>query len=251
VDQDLSELERRARANPEDRDLADRLDRGLLRAGRNEELQQRYRFKFQCPLRFDDLAATPSLSRRTCESCQRSVHLVETPEELAERAAAGDCVAIPRDSLAAGYLELGRSPRLSSAVELEHGCVHETKLRFVDLDRIEIPPAVIDLIPAAFARTYQVLPIAHLAPQRAPSSDPLALDPSSGKAVPLEDPVPCLEIACMPDASSVLAEDLEFMLDIEVRISLADPEAIARALERYYEGSGGYGELMGDVIVAA
>jgi len=252
VDQDLSELERRARANPEDRDLADRLDRALLRAGRDEQVQARYRFKFQCPLRFEDLQASgDDLTQRSCARCERSVRLVRTPEELAERVAAGECVAIPQDSLAAGCLELAESPDVSSASQPGRPCVHASALRFVDLDQLEIPRAALELIPPSFALTYRVVPVALWPAQREGAAEPLALNPRTGEVSSLEDPIPCLEVACSPETSATVVEDLEFMLDLEIRVALASPDALGRALERHYPDSGEspFDVLLGDVVV--
>ena len=249
MDQSLSELERQARANPEDRDLADRLDRALLRAGQSEALLERYRSKFQCPLRFEELDETSSLSRRTCQRCRREVFLVRTPEELAARVDRGQCVAISRELSAAAYVELGRSPGLTSAVEPWQGQVHESELRFLDLDQIEVPERVIDLLPAVFAHTYQVVPVAELPSEPVAGCAPLALAPT-GEPVPLEDPITRLQIVCSPEASSTVVEDIEFMLDIAVEVFLAEPEQLERALERCYPDVSGFGELEAREVVA-
>lgn len=244
MDQDLSELERRARANPHDRELADRLDRSLLRAGRGEELGARYRLKFQCPLRFDDLEPSPDLTRRSCQRCQATVQLVRTPAALAARVAEGSCVAIPRDSLAASYLELGSSEAVTSGSEPKPPRVHGADLRFVDLDAVEVPPAALELIPPVFAHTYQVVPIA------VSSAGPEALN--GQRSAGFAGPRPRLEIACGPSAPATVVEDLRFMLDLQVRVAIAEPEALARALERLYPeqpGSEGW-DYMGEVILA-
>lgn len=262
MDQDLSELERRASANPEDRELAERLDRALLRAGREEQVQERYRFKFRCPRRFEDLAFSNDPAQRSCDRCQRSVHFVRTPEELRERTTQGECVAIHRDSLAAGCLELALDPQVSSAEEPLGPCVHETTLRYVDLDRLEIPPAVLERIPASFAHTYQVVPIAFSpVPPGAPAGQPLPFTathagyPSSSS---LDEPIPRLEIACASTSTvappGIVVEDLEFMLDLQITLALADPEAVLRAVERYYPDPGSAfedGNYLGETIPAA
>ena len=53
-----------------------------------------WKFKFQCPLRWEGLRTTDDPNVRTCESCLRSVYLCENEEEVAQRSAAGQCVAL-------------------------------------------------------------------------------------------------------------------------------------------------------------
>lgn len=247
MDQDLSELERRASANPGDRELADALDRRLLRAGREEQVLERYRLKFRCSKRFEDLPYSDDPARRSCDRCQRSVHFVRTPEELSERAAAGECVAIPRASLAAACLELAQSPRLTSAQEAQRPCVQETTLRYVDLDQVEVSSDAIELIPPIFAHTYQVVPVA--------LDDRISLEERGSAQGPrsLDERRPRLEVAVAAASGGVVLDDLRFMLNLEIELVLADSAAVLRALERYYPNPGGSpfedGYFLGEVAV--
>lgn len=211
MDLNLSELERRARANPGDSDLASQLDRALLRAGREEQVQERYRSKFRCPLRFEDLPIVADPAKRACARCVRMVSFVSTVEGLAERIARGECVALGEDAMGEASLQLALSPWVHSAEEASRPCLQVTGLRYVDLDSFAVSPAAVEWLPADVAYTYQVVPLT------------LEADPAR------------LEIACAaPSNAASVIDDLELMLDVEVRLALADPEAVSRALERLY-----------------
>ena len=99
MDQDLRALQRAAEADPADRDAARRYDEALRRAGDEEALFERYRFKFLCPLAFEDLTEGLHPFVRDCAQCERSVFYCRSPEELAEHVEAGDCVAFHLDAL--------------------------------------------------------------------------------------------------------------------------------------------------------
>lgn len=51
------------------------------------------RFRFQCPKQWAELNSTDDIRVRFCNVCERSVTYCSTPEELAQMAARGDCVA--------------------------------------------------------------------------------------------------------------------------------------------------------------
>ncbi|MBL4845436.1 MAG: hypothetical protein JKY65_07920 [Planctomycetes bacterium] len=211
MDQDLNKLEREAIANPGDAEAANKLDRALLRAGREEQATKRYWFKFRCPLRFDDLDLRDDPLLRDCERCAKSVHLVRSPAELANRVAAGDCVAFARDSLVAAYVELARDERIHSAEESTRPCVQDADVRFVELEGLTVSPEALRWLPSDFAHTYQVVPISW------------------------DEERSVLEIACAQLRSArVTLEDLRFMTEVDVQLVLADPEAVAQAVELLY-----------------
>jgi len=224
MDEALEELRRRAEADPRDREAAAQLDQHLLRAERADELAQRYRFKFRCPLRFEELPPGKDPFVRDCAQCQRTVHFVHTPEELAVQVAAGACVAFAKDGLAAAVVQLGRDPRVHSAEEPARPCLQEAEL--VDLDALEIPRTVLDMVSRYLAIPKRVVPVAW------------------------DDVGKRLSVACGDLANAEQhVDDLRFMLNAEIEVVLADPAAVDRALERHYpEGAGGAGDfVMGEV----
>ena len=66
-----------------------------------------WKFKFQCPLRWSSLRTTDDPNVRLCESCLRNVYLCENEEQLAERAASGQCVALRFERDEEGEMLLG------------------------------------------------------------------------------------------------------------------------------------------------
>ena len=95
MDQDLERMRRDVEAAPADADAARRYEQALLRAGKRDEAKARYRFKFQCPKRWEELGVQFDLcvDHRRCGDCDRRVEFVATPEELAAQIRAGTCVA--------------------------------------------------------------------------------------------------------------------------------------------------------------
>lgn len=51
---------------------------------------------YKCTEKWDQLALTADPIVRHCSVCQRSVHFVETPEQLEEAALEGSCIAFSR-----------------------------------------------------------------------------------------------------------------------------------------------------------
>lgn len=84
----------------------------------------------------------------------------------------------------------------------------QTGMEVADLDEEEVDPAVIALVPKTFAATYRVVPVGQEA---------------GVIVVALADPM-----------NPTVLEDLRFMLNLEVRGAVATPEAIDRAITRYY-----------------
>jgi type IV pilus assembly protein PilB len=81
-------------------------------------------------------------------------------------------------------------------------------MEFVDLDEVEIPEEIIELVDFTVAETYNVIPVSF-----------------DGTTVSV----------AFSDPSNVSAlDDLRFMLDSEVKGMVATPDAIERAFEKYY-----------------
>jgi len=133
VDDALRALEHAADADPADSALAQRLEQALRRAQESERLQARYELKFRCPLRFEDLTPTAAGDVRACARCERPVHLVRSPESLADSVAAGHCVAFPSDWTQDALVRLIDEPRLDSAQESQAPCLVESRAAWLDL----------------------------------------------------------------------------------------------------------------------
>ncbi|MEA3367718.1 MAG: ATPase, T2SS/T4P/T4SS family [Planctomycetota bacterium] len=108
-------------------------------------------------------------------------------------------------ALGAVLVDLGYCEQadVSAALAIQAG------MRKVDLDEIEIPPEVIEKMDALTARSYSV--------------------------VPIEFDAGALTVA-MADANNFRAlDELHMLLDYDIRASVADPNAVIRALDKYYE----------------
>jgi len=94
-------------------------------------------------------------------------------------------------------------PDISAALAIQAG------MRKVDLDEIEIPPEITEKMDALTARSYSV--------------------------VPIEFEAGILTVA-MADATNFRAlDELHMLLDYEIRAAVADPNAVVRSLDKYYE----------------
>lgn len=91
---------------------------------------------------------------------------------------------------------------LTRTVAKEHG------LPFVDLDKGKIPPEILARVPAEVAREQGLVPL---------------LEKGGKLVVAIDDP-----------HKRILADQLRFMLGIEVLCALAAPKALARALQKHY-----------------
>jgi MshEN domain len=162
MDERVEALRRLHEADPDDVDLARRVDRAQVRAGRPRDLERRYGAKFLCPLSFESLETTDEPWRRFCQQCQRHVRLVKTAEQLTEGVAQGACVAYPRRALLPGGALFGlvKDPRLHAAREPASACVVSSDLEWVDLGNVELDPATLTLIPPFMARSYLAVPLA-------------------------------------------------------------------------------------------
>jgi anti-anti-sigma regulatory factor len=126
MDEDLARLQRDACANPADVETARRLEAALGRAGQTEALRARYRFKFLCPLTFEDLEPTGDDDRRHCSRCERDVHLVLDPDAYLEAAAAGRCVSVPSSIVDAALERLVVAPGQHGAEDGAAPCLVES-----------------------------------------------------------------------------------------------------------------------------
>jgi len=120
-------------------------------------------------------------------------------------------------ALGAVLVDLGYCEQadVSAALAIQAG------MRQVDLDEIEIPPEVISQMDALTARSYSVVPIEF----------------DSGT----------LTVA-MADANNFRAlDELHMLLDYEIRAAVADPSAIVRALDKYYEQAESVESVIGEL----
>lgn len=95
MDDEIQALERALERDPDDREAALRLKAALLRAGRRDELTQRFRLGFVCDVAWEDMRQTrPDGLVRHCERCARDVHAADSYADFDRLAAAGHCVAV-------------------------------------------------------------------------------------------------------------------------------------------------------------
>ena len=104
---------------------------------------------------------------------------------------------------------------LVTEVDLSRALAEQKGMEFVDLEKIEIPPEVIDLVDQSTVETFQVMP--------------LEFDGST-----------LVVAVSRPDNLSVL-DDLRFSLPevTNFKAKLASEEQVKKAIENYYEGNQG------------
>jgi len=120
-------------------------------------------------------------------------------------------------ALGAVLVDLGYCEQadISAALAIQAG------MRKVDLDEIEIPPEIIDKMDALTARSYSV--------------------------VPIEFEADTLTVA-MADANNFRAlDELHMLLDYDIRAAVADPNAVVRALDKYYEEAESVESVIGEL----
>jgi hypothetical protein len=222
ADEDLQRLAREADADPADEAVARRLEQGLRRAGQVDALRARFRFKFLCPLRYEDLAPTDDPLMRACGRCARVVVFVRDPAELAREVARGSCVAFERRALEQVVAGLADQPGLDLVRRPGTPCVVATDLPFVDLDAAPRPPAA-DALPPGVARQHRAVPVER--PGGGVLRVAFATPPTQG------------------DLASVAARAGA----ARVEPVLAEPAAVDRALDRLDPREVLMGDLFGDV----
>ncbi|MGE0706845.1 MAG: hypothetical protein AB7N76_06535 [Planctomycetota bacterium] len=159
MDETLRELERAAQAEPSDPDVARRLERALRAGGETERLEARFRFKFQCPLRFEDLRAGEVARERLCQRCGCAVVHVRDAAELRDAVAGGRCVAFFERDLKGAFAALAADERLCSAEEQGAPCVVPSEREAVRLAEVQVEPGLPSLFDPWLLRRYTALPL--------------------------------------------------------------------------------------------
>jgi len=95
-----------------------------------------------------------------------------------------------------------------SELDVLFALAQQTNMEVADLDEVELDPAVLAMVPKTFAETYRVCPVG---------------SESGVLVVALADP-----------KNPQILDDLRFMLNLEIRGAVALPEAVDRAILRYY-----------------
>ncbi len=105
-----------------------------------------------------------------------------------------------------------------SEAELLAVLQEEYHLPVVDPAALEIPPEVIDVLPAVLANKYHVVPV--------------SLNRTS------------LTLAMADPSNLVAINEVKFLTGFDVRAAIAGPLSIERAIERYYDKAINYGEVL-------
>jgi hypothetical protein len=200
LDENLEQLARAAASDPTDEAAARRYDAALARAGRDDEVRERFRFKFQCPLQWSQLTPTPNPDRKFCESCQREVHAAYDLPSLQKLVSQGHCVAFPAKELGKAVEGLARDPGQHSAKVPGAPCL-------VPGGAIPRPiaPGVDEHLSASVARQHRVVPVAE----------------REGRLV--------LAVAASPGPACV--DDLRFMLNREIETIVVTEEELGALLD--------------------
>jgi len=152
--------------------------------------------------------AEPRRERRMTVPTQKRLGQVLLEMEKVSKEQLQEAVELKQEkggALGAVLVDLGYCEQadVSAALAVQAG------MRKVDLDEIEIPPEIIDKMDALTARSYSV--------------------------VPIEFEAGTLTVA-MADANNFRAlDELHMLLDYDIRAAVADPNAVIRALDKYYE----------------
>jgi type IV pilus assembly protein PilB len=105
-----------------------------------------------------------------------------------------------------------------SEAELLAVLQEEYRLPVVDPAALDIPPEVIDVLPAVLANKYHVVPV--------------SLNRTS------------LTLAMADPSNLVAINEVKFLTGFDVRAAIAGPLSIERAIERYYDKAINYGEVL-------
>jgi type IV pilus assembly protein PilB len=98
--------------------------------------------------------------------------------------------------------------KLVSEAELVHVLSQQLGVPVVEIDLIDVPLAVLELVPAAFAAQHDLVPFAKQ--------------------------LKFLDVAMADPADTQVIDQLQITTKLNVRAHLASPTAIARALAKYY-----------------
>ncbi|HBP21211.1 MAG TPA: hypothetical protein DEA08_25920 [Planctomycetes bacterium] len=159
MDERLRGLQREAEARPSDEGAAIRYERALRAAGEEEALQARFRLKFACPLRFEELRAGADPAIRRCERCQRDVHYVDDLALLRERVGAGECVAFFAGRFGEAVAHLAADEALHGASEEGSACLVEFTRQRIELGSAPIEAGLAASFDPWLLRRHQVFPI--------------------------------------------------------------------------------------------
>ena len=106
-----------------------------------------------------------------------------------------------------------------AAPDLMYAIAAQTGMQVAELDEVEVPPEVIGMVPKTMAEGYKV--------------------------VPFEFEENVLVVAMADPMNQQALDEIRFMTNYDVRGAIALPEAVDRALEKYYgKQDGGLGEAM-------
>ncbi|HZR82097.1 MAG TPA: type IV-A pilus assembly ATPase PilB [Candidatus Binatia bacterium] len=105
-----------------------------------------------------------------------------------------------------------------SEAELLAVLQEEYRLPVVDPAALDIPPEVIDVLPAVLANKYHIVPV--------------SLNRTS------------LTLAMADPSNLVAINEVKFLTGFDVRAAIAGPLSIERAIERYYDKAINYGEVL-------
>lgn len=159
MDERLRRLQRAADARPSDEAAASRYERALRAAGEEEALHARFRLKYACPLRFEQLQAGPDPRTRRCERCQRDVHYVDSLAQLRERVGGGECVAFYAGRFGDALAHLAADETLHAASEEGSACLVEFERERIDLASAPIEPGLAASFDPWLLRRHRVFPI--------------------------------------------------------------------------------------------
>jgi hypothetical protein len=128
VDDELQQLERAHQQDPADIGLARRLKALLLRSGKREEVQLRYKLGFVCKVSWDSMGPTPDPQVRHCDTCKKDVHTATTYAEFEAHAAKGHCVSVEPRRLPLVLDKLIDVPELGLSRDPKDPCLVEGPL---------------------------------------------------------------------------------------------------------------------------
>ncbi len=136
-----------------------------------------------------------------------------------------ECLALQKER--GGKVKLGQillEQNLIKKRDLQIALAGQRGMEFVDIETLEIPQEVLDLIPAQMARNYRVIPIAY--------------DKSRNR----------LTIVIGSPDNFRAVDDLSTLMGFTVEAKVTDDDALSAALDKYYkEEESSLNELIGEI----